>query len=80
MTDAHNSGCDVIGEADNTTILMALRADFPAFRIWREVIPGRTRYIARRLHLEQGLHTVVTDDLAELRGALDSGLSSADEP
>lgn len=80
MTDAHGSGCDVAGEVNNTTILMALRADFPTFRIWREIIPGRTRYIARRLHLEPGLHTVVTDDLTELRDALDSELSSADEP
>ncbi len=50
--------------------LGALQAEFPRYRIWREDICGRVRYIARSL--ERGLrpHTVVTADLAEMRPAL----------
>jgi hypothetical protein len=50
--------------------LPGLREDFPAFRIWREDICGRTRYIACRQHRDQHPHTVITDDPAELRAAL----------
>jgi hypothetical protein len=50
--------------------LPGLRADFPTFRIWREDICGRTRYIAYRQHPDQHPHTVITDDPAELRAAL----------
>ena len=51
-------------------VLIELREEFPTYRIWREVFPGRTRYIARSRH--QGLHphTVVTADVSELREAL----------
>ena len=50
--------------------LTVLRAEFPAYRIWREEVPDRPRYVARSRH--QGLHphTVVTPDLRELRDAL----------
>src|SRR5450755_923055 len=47
-----------------------LRADFPQFRIWREVTGERVRYIARSLHLGVSPHTVVTADLGELRTLL----------
>jgi O-methyltransferase involved in polyketide biosynthesis len=50
--------------------LAVLRREFPGFRIWMEVIGDRTRYIARSVHLRNSPHTVVTDDLGELRGAL----------
>jgi hypothetical protein len=50
--------------------LPALRAEFPAFRIWRETTRDRVRYIARSPHLDLNPHTVVTDDLGELRAAL----------
>ena len=65
------------GHDDGTTGLVALRADFPAFCIWREIIPGRTRYIARRVHAGPGLHTVVTDDLTEMRTVLGNAATPA---
>jgi hypothetical protein len=71
MAGAHDSSHHLAGNDDGTT-LTALRADFPAFRIWREITTGRARYIARRLHPGPGPHTVVTHDLAELRAALRS--------
>lgn len=51
----------------------SLRQEFPQFRIWREIIAERTRYVARRLHPPTSPHTVVADDLAELRTALGTG-------
>jgi hypothetical protein len=50
--------------------LPALCAEFPGFRIWREITGDRTRYIARSLHAGTNPHTVVTDDLGELRDVL----------
>jgi hypothetical protein len=50
--------------------LAALRHEFPGFRIWREVIRDRTRYIARSTCLGNSPHTVVTGDLGELRATL----------
>jgi hypothetical protein len=72
----------------DVALLLALRADYPRFRIWHEVTDGRIRYIARRLDPGSGLHTVVTSDLAELRDLLrdarleaDAAMSrSAEEP
>jgi hypothetical protein len=54
-------------EADE---LARLRVALPAFRIWREDACGRVRYIARSQHAGLNPHTVVTDDLDELREAL----------
>ena len=51
--------------------LAGLRADFPAFKIWREQIPGRARYVARSQRPGLNPHTVVTSDLGELREALE---------
>jgi O-methyltransferase involved in polyketide biosynthesis len=51
--------------------LAALRQEFPAFRIWREEICGRVRYSAYRTQPGLHPHTVITDDLAELRAALE---------
>jgi hypothetical protein len=50
--------------------LEEIRAQFPKFRIWREAICDRTRYVARSQHAGLNPHTVVTGDLAELRAAL----------
>jgi O-methyltransferase involved in polyketide biosynthesis len=47
-----------------------MRQDFPCFRIWSEVTGDRTRYVARRLPIGTGPHTVVTADLDELRAIL----------
>jgi hypothetical protein len=50
--------------------LPSLCAEFPDFRIWREITGDRTRYIARSLHRGTSPHTVVTDDLGELSAVL----------
>jgi hypothetical protein len=53
--------------------LTELQAEFPAFQIWREAFPGRSRYVARSRHQGLNPHTVVTTDLRELRAALPPG-------
>ena len=50
--------------------LDGLREQFPQFRIWRETTMDRVRYVARSQRRGLNPHTVVTDDLAELRAAL----------
>lgn len=50
--------------------LASLRADFPGFRIREEATADRNRYVARRLNPGTRPHTVVTDNLTELRAAL----------
>jgi O-methyltransferase involved in polyketide biosynthesis len=50
--------------------LAVLRDDYPGYRIWREITPGRERYVARSLHMGLNPHTVVTADLSELRDVL----------
>jgi len=54
----------------DTDELALLAADFPAFRLSRETVLGRTRYVARSTSLATHPHTVITDDPAELRAAL----------
>jgi hypothetical protein len=51
--------------------LAILQAQFPCFRIWRERTCDRVRYVARSLHPGLNPHTVVTDDIGELRAALE---------
>jgi hypothetical protein len=53
--------------------LASLQADFPQFRIWREITWGSARYVARSLQLDTRPHTVVTADPGEMRAALSSG-------
>jgi hypothetical protein len=53
--------------------LTVLRDEFPAYWIWREETPGRSRYIARSKHQGLNPHTVVTPYLRELRDALQPG-------
>jgi hypothetical protein len=51
--------------------LALLRRDYPAFQISAEDRAGRrTRFTASRRDGGYGVHTVMTDDLAELREAL----------
>jgi O-methyltransferase involved in polyketide biosynthesis len=50
--------------------LTALQEQFPAFHIWEEPGDGRTRYVARSIHLAGRPHTVVAADPSELRAAL----------
>jgi hypothetical protein len=56
--------------AEEDEALMKMQRDFPSHRIWREIIPGRTIYIARSIHLAAHPHTVVTPDLHELDAVL----------
>jgi hypothetical protein len=56
--------------AEEDEALMKMQRDFPSHRIWREIIPGRTSYIARSTQLAAHPHTVVTPDLDELHAAL----------
>ena len=50
--------------------LARLHAEFPGYRIWREVTGNRARLVAVRRHHGMSPHTVVTADPAELRAAL----------
>jgi len=54
-----------------------LHADFPCFQIWREETCDRARYVSRSLHHELNPHTVITDDLWELRAALEPARHAA---
>ena len=64
--------------------LTGLQAEFPAFRIWQEQLPGSPRYVARSRYPGLNPHTVVTTDLRELRAALQprpgSGTAAAIPP
>jgi S-adenosyl methyltransferase len=51
--------------------LAALRAEFPVFRIWREEVSGRVRFVARSMRPDLNPHTVITPDLSELRAAIE---------
>jgi S-adenosyl methyltransferase len=53
--------------------LATVQADFPGYEIWREVLPDRDRYVVRSLLPGLSPHTLVTDDLGELRGLLEPG-------
>jgi hypothetical protein len=55
--------------------LARLEADFPQFRIWREISLDRARYVACRLQPGTHPHTVVAADLGELREVLAAGQS-----
>jgi hypothetical protein len=62
-----------------TADLRRLTLEFPAFRIWREVMPGRQpRYVAQRLCDDVRPHTVITPSLTELREVLSE--RKPDEP
>jgi S-adenosyl methyltransferase len=53
--------------------LATVQADFPGYEIWREIRPGRDRYVVRSLFPGLSPHTMVTDDLGEVRGLLEPG-------
>jgi hypothetical protein len=52
--------------------LAVLRAEFPAYEVWREENPGRIRYVARSRTPGVNPHTLITGDVEELREALRS--------
>ena len=56
--------------AEDDEALVEMQRTFPGHRISREIIPGRTVYVARSHHPAAHPHTVVTSDLGELRAAL----------
>lgn len=58
------------GPPSDDETLMTMQRDFPGHRIWREIIPGRTVYIARSHHPTAHPHTVVTPDLREMHATL----------
>jgi hypothetical protein len=53
--------------------LALLGTGFPGFRLWREILLDRTRYVAQGRSLDTHPYAVVTDDLSELRTVLASG-------
>jgi S-adenosyl methyltransferase len=57
----------------NEDDLATVQAAFPSYEICREVLPGRDRFVVRSLFPGLSPHTVVTDDLGELRGLLEPG-------
>ena len=57
-------------EAAVAAELKRLRADFPAYSIGVVTTWDRIRYLGQRRQPGPGPHTVLTDDLAELRDAL----------
>jgi hypothetical protein len=60
--------------ADETEELALIAAGFPAFSFWRATRHGSApRYVAQSTSLDSHPHTVITDDLGELRTALAEG-------
>jgi O-methyltransferase involved in polyketide biosynthesis len=83
-TSAHASAAGAslttaLGGHDPADELTALRTDFPGYRIWTETARNDLRYVARRQRPGLNPHTVVTDDLAELRAVLGGVPVQADE-
>jgi hypothetical protein len=76
MTTSNRTPPPAAGDGTSRRQLAALRAEFPCFRIWPEQTCDRARFVARSLHLELNPHTVVTDDMAELRAALEPARDS----
>jgi hypothetical protein len=60
-------------DAEQETVLAALRDEFPGFSISSETTHSGRRYIARSLRPGTGPHTLVTADLGELRAELRTG-------
>jgi hypothetical protein len=78
FTGTQSSATDMDPSDDQShEVLAGLREDFPCFRIWRERTCDRIRYVARSLHPGLNPHTVVTDDLDELRAALEPSRHAA---
>ena len=60
-------------DAEQETVLAALRDEFPGFSISSETTHSGLRYVARSLRPGIGPHTLVTSDLSELRAELSTG-------
>jgi len=59
--------------------LAELRREFPGFQIWREVTGERARLVAVRRWPGTSPHTVVTDDPAELRAAIERAITGDED-
>jgi hypothetical protein len=68
--NTHDDGPEDSQATTAAHALAALQEDFPQFRIWRENMLGRRRYVARSQHPGVNPHTVITNDPDELRAAL----------
>jgi len=53
--------------------LALISAGFPAYRFWRSIAAGHSRYVAQTTDIDAHPHTVVTDNLTELAAALAAG-------
>jgi O-methyltransferase involved in polyketide biosynthesis len=51
--------------------LTVMEAEFPAYDIWREELPGRTMYVARTRRWDLNPYSVATQDLGELCDVLE---------
>ena len=60
-------------DAEQETVLTALRDEFPGFSILSDTTHSGPRYIARSRCPGIGPHTLVTSDLGELRAELSNG-------
>jgi hypothetical protein len=58
---------------DDLDELALIAAGFPAYRLWRSIAAGHSRYVAQSTDLDAHPHTVVTDNLTELAAALATG-------
>ena len=72
MDTGTTSGSGSAGSRDHDELTL-LAAEFPAFRFWCQTFSDRTLYTAQSTSLGTRPHTVVTDDLGELRAALALG-------
>ncbi len=59
---------EVAAVSDDLTVM---EAEFPAYDIWREELPGRTMYVARTRRWDLNPYSVATQDLGELCDALE---------
>jgi hypothetical protein len=57
----------------SSSVVAALRAEFPSYQISRELAVGRVRYVACRLRPGTHPHTVMSADPEKIRAALTAG-------
>jgi hypothetical protein len=70
VTDSSLTGITYAPAIPEPDPLPALCAEFPEFRIWREITCDRLLYYSRSRHWRTNPHTVITDDIDELAATL----------
>jgi hypothetical protein len=60
--------------------LALIEAGFPGFRVWRQTVCDRMRYVAASRDLDTHPYTVITSDLKELVASLTAGRPAAGQP